>query len=77
MLRPYAGNERRTMTAHVLTMLATIVAFFGLLWFGVTVAGLTPGTAFIASLGTLTLIGVGVMFTTVTLRSNDDRNPRP
>jgi fatty acid desaturase len=65
------------MTAHGLTMLATIVAFFGLLLFGVVVAGLTPGTAFLASLGTLTLIGVGVMFTTVTFRRDDDRNRRP
>lgn len=65
------------MTAHGITMLATVVAFFGLLWFGVFVAGLSPGTAFIASLGTLTLIGVGVMFTTTTFRKDNDRNPRP
>lgn len=65
------------MTAHGLTMMATIVAFFGLLWFGVFVADLTPGTAFVASLGTLTLIGLGVMFTTATFRRDDDRNRRP
>ena len=65
------------MTAHGLTMMATIVAFFGLLWFGVFVADLTPGTTFVASLGTLTLIGLGVMFTTVTFRRDDDRNRRP
>lgn len=65
------------MTAHGITMIATVGAFFGLLWFGVFVAGLSPGTALIASLGTLTLVGFGVMFTTSTFRRDDDRNTRP
>lgn len=65
------------MTAHGFTMMGTMVAFFGLLWVGVFVAGLTPGTAFIASLGTLTLVGVGIMFTKETFRRDDDRDARP
>ena len=65
------------MTAHGLTMMATVGTFFGILWFGVFVVGLTPGTAFVASLTTLTLLGVGVMFTRATFRRDDDSDIRP
>lgn len=60
------------MTAHGLTMMATVVAFFGLLWFGVVILGMSPGTTFIASLITLTLVGLGIMFTTTTFGRQDD-----
>lgn len=51
------------MPKHVLTMIAVVAAFFALLWFGVVVLSQTPGRAMLASIGTLFLIGLGVMFT--------------
>lgn len=55
-------------------MIATVAVFFGLLWFAVFIVGVAADTAFILSLATLVLVGVGVMFTTSTFRrDNDDR----
>jgi hypothetical protein len=53
-------------------MMATVVAFFGLLWFGVVVMGMSPGITFVVSLFTLTLVGIGIMFTRTTFRRQDD-----
>ena len=55
-------------------MIATVAVFFVLLWIAVIVLGIAPDMAFILSLVTLVLVGVGVMFTTSTFRrENDDR----
>jgi hypothetical protein len=56
------------MPRHVITMIAVVAAFFVLLWFGVVVLGQTGGEAMLASIATLFLIGLGVTFSTSTLR---------
>ena len=49
-------------------MIAVVGAFFGLLWFGVVVLGQSGGKSMLASIATLFLIGIGVTFSTSTLR---------
>ncbi len=56
------------MPRHVITMIAVVGAFFGLLWFGVVVLGQSGGKAMLASIATLFLIGLGVTFSSSTLR---------
>lgn len=56
------------MPRHVITMIAVVGAFFGLLWFGVVILGQTGGEAMIASIATLFLVGLGITFSASTLR---------
>ena len=56
------------MPRHVITMIAVVGAFFGLLWFGVVVLGQSGGEAMLASLVTLLLLGFGVSFSLSTRR---------
>ncbi len=56
------------MPRHVITLIAVVGAFFGLLWFGVVVLGQSGGEAMLASIATLVLIGIGVTFSTSSLR---------
>lgn len=56
------------MPRHVLTMIAVIAAFFGLLWLGVVVFKASPGAAMVVSLLTVILVGAGITFTSATLR---------
>jgi hypothetical protein len=53
---------------HVITMIAVVGAFFGLLWFGIVVLDQSGGEAMMASIATLVLIGLGVTFSTSSLR---------
>jgi hypothetical protein len=53
---------------HVITMIAVVAAFFGLLWFGIVVLDQSGGEAMMASIATLVLIGLGVTFSTSSLR---------
>jgi len=50
-------------------MIAVVGAFFVLIWFGVVVLGQSGGEAMLASIATLFLVGLGVTFSTSTLRS--------
>ena len=55
-------------------MIAVVGAFFGLVWFGVVVLGQSGGEVMLASIATLFLIGLGVTFSTSSLRKeHDDR----
>jgi hypothetical protein len=65
-------SERRIVTIHVLTILVTVAAFFGLLWIAVFMLGISPDQAFILSLLTFALAGLGIMFTTAMFRQKDD-----
>ena len=56
------------MPRHVITMIAVVGAFFGLLWFGVVVLNQNEGEVILASIATLFLIGLGVTFSTSSLR---------
>jgi hypothetical protein len=49
-------------------MIAVVGAFFGLLWFGIVVLGQSGGEAMLASIATIFLIGLGVTFSTSSLR---------
>ncbi len=57
------------MPRHVITMIAVVGAFFVLIWFGAVVLGQSGGEAMLASIATLFLVGLGVTFSTSTLRS--------
>lgn len=52
----------------MVTTIATVVAFFALLWVTVFVFGISPDRAFVLSLLTFTLIGTGIMFTATTFK---------
>lgn len=58
------------MPRHVITMIAVVAAFFVLLWFGVVVLDQSGGKAMLASIATLFLIGLGVTFSTSSLRGD-------
>ncbi len=58
------------MPRHIITMIAAVGVFFVLLWFGVVVLGQSGGEAMLASIATLFLVGVGVTFSTSTLRGD-------
>ena len=60
------------MPRHVITMIAVVAAFFGLLWFGIVVLGLSGGETMLASFATLFLIGIGITFSASTLRGERD-----
>src|SRR5688572_23364164 len=68
----HISTERRDITAHAITMMITVGAFFGLLWFAVVIMGMAPDVAFLVSLVTLILVGLGVMFTTTVFRGDKD-----
>lgn len=53
-------------------MIAIVGVFFGLLWFTVIVINLAPDRAFILSLATLILLSVGILFTSSTVRQDND-----
>jgi hypothetical protein len=56
-------------------MIAVVGAFFALLWFAMVVLAQTPGRATLLSFLTLLLIGLGVIFSTGSLRGDDERRP--
>ena len=58
------------MPRHVITMIAVVGVFFVLLWFGVVVLDQSGGEAMLASIATLFLVGLGVTFSTSSLRSD-------
>jgi hypothetical protein len=49
-------------------MIAVVGAFFGLLWFGIVVLGQSGGEVVVGSIATIFLIGLGVTFSTSSLR---------
>ena len=61
------------VTVHVVTTIVTVAAFFTLLWITVFLIGIDPDRAFILSLVTFVLIGLGVMFTNSTFRRDQDQ----
>jgi hypothetical protein len=60
---------------HVLTMIATVGAFFALLWFAVVVLGQTAERAMLLSFVTLFLVGLGVTFSVASFRGDDQQRP--
>jgi hypothetical protein len=56
------------MPRHVVVMLLAMMAFFGLLWFGVVVLQQPAGTTAAVSLVTMVLISLGITFSTASLR---------
>ncbi len=58
------------MPRHVLTMIAVVGVFFALLWFGVVVLDQSGGEAMLASIATLFLVGLGITFSTASLRGD-------
>lgn len=63
----------RSVTVHVVTTIGTVAAFFAMLWVTVFLFGIDPDRAFILSLLTFVLIGLGIMFTTSTFRRGQDK----
>jgi hypothetical protein len=57
---------------HLLTTTVVAVAFVGMLWFGVVVLGLSPGETTVASLLTLSIVGIGLMLTRAGSRNPQD-----
>jgi hypothetical protein len=55
---------------HVITLIVVTAAFFGLLWFGVVVLDQNEGEVILASFATLFLIGLGLFFSTATMRGD-------
>ncbi len=58
------------MPRHVVTLLFTVLAFFGLLWFGVVVLEQSAGTTAAVSLVTMLLLSLGITFSTASLRKD-------
>ena len=63
----------RDITAHVITTIVTVAAFFALLWVTVFFLDISPDRAFVLSLMTFGLVGLGLMFTRSTFFKDDDR----
>jgi hypothetical protein len=63
----------RVVTAHVITTLVTVAAFFALLWITVFFLDVAPDRAFVLSLMTFILVGLGLMFTRSTFFKDDEK----
>jgi len=68
-----AVSGRRSITAHVITTIVTVAAFFAMLWITVFFLDVPPDRAFVLSLMTFFLIGLGLMFTRMTFFRDDER----
>jgi hypothetical protein len=63
----------RVTTAHVITTIVTVAAFFTLLWVTVFFLDVAPDRAFVLSLMTFFLIGLGLMFTRSTSFKDEEQ----
>jgi hypothetical protein len=61
------------MPRHVLVMLTVVGIYFVMLWVGMVLLKQPPGTTMLVSLATLFLLGLGITFTSATLKSDREK----